>query len=252
MHVEFDKYANRNSFIHAWDNRVKIFSLFIYIICISLSKKIPVLTGVLVLNFFLALTSRLPLAYIMNKLKSPSYFFIFVLVVLPLWGSGQKYRVFNNFYVYKQGLNFAVIIILRGYSIVVAGILIFATSPFDKTMRAMRNMKIPDVIVMIILFTHRYINMYKNNAAKMKMALRLRGGVKPYTKKLFVSYSSFIVSLLVRSYEQTIRIYYAMILRGYESNEYLHFPFKSGIKDYIKAGVFLLMGAGILLPEYLL
>ncbi|NEP84812.1 MAG: hypothetical protein F6K39_45935, partial [Okeania sp. SIO3B3] len=123
---------------------------------------------------------------------------------------------------------------VRGFTIIILTIIMFGSSPFDRSMRALHQLKVPQIIINIILFTYRYIFLYLENLRKMKTALILRGYENKSTYRSIKIASGLILNLLLRSYEQTERIYNAMFLRGYEGRFYSHYQFKKDKGDVIK------------------
>lgn len=249
MHIDFDKYAYLKSPIHKWDIRFKITSLAILIISFSFIHNSLILVLSLPFVLSLILFSKLPFNFVLKTLKGPLLFFGIILIFLPLTASGNKVYLIGNIRIYHTSLALAVTIILRGFLIIVCFIIMFSTAKFEDTVRALHNLKIPKKLVSIILFTYRYIFLYKNKLRDMNHVLTVRGFQKKLNFRSFKILAGVIVNLLIQSFEQTERVYQAMILRGYDSNIVKKPSFNYTKYDILKTCFFIFISVIIIILE---
>ena len=120
-----------------------------------------------------------------------------------------------------------------------------STSTFILIASALRELKVPEKLVSMILFTYRYIFVYLDDLRKMRTSLKLRGFKNRNSMRSLKSSTSLIGSLLIRSFEQTERIYNAMILRGYTGKIYYNSEFNLELFD-ILFFIFLLIISSII------
>lgn len=249
MHIEIDKYSHLNSPFHSWDPRFKIISFIILVLSVSTVKEIQLLAAIFILSIFLALISRIPAFHIINRAKFPLYFFSFALIFLPITSEGKVLFEFIGISYHYEGLILAVSIIFRGLSILILVIILFGTSPFDVTIRSLHSLKVPEALIDIILFSYRYIFQYLDNIRKLKIAMMLKGENKAFNLKKIQLYAGLIVTLLVRSYEQTETMMASMILRGYEGKHFIiHFE-KYKFSDILKTAIFVILSISLIFIE---
>jgi ABC-type multidrug transport system fused ATPase/permease subunit len=101
----------------------------------------------------------------------------------------------------------------------------------------------------IILFTYRYFFVFSEDLRKMRIALNMRGAARRGFFRSMGSAANLAGSLLVRSYEQTERIYQAMMLRGYQGRIVTDEIFSLRFADVALAIILVLEPLAIMLAE---
>ncbi|MCL1830548.1 MAG: energy-coupling factor transporter transmembrane protein EcfT [Oscillospiraceae bacterium] len=105
------------------------------------------------------------------------------------------------------------VILFRSYLVVMALLLLVATTPFVGITDCMRRMKIPSIFIVVTELIYRFLSVIYDQTYSMYLAYSLR---KQDTKGLALKdCGSFTGQLLLRSFERAGRIYTAMSLRGY-------------------------------------
>ncbi|MEO0378589.1 MAG: energy-coupling factor transporter transmembrane component T, partial [Cyanobacteria bacterium P01_A01_bin.17] len=113
------------------------------------------------------------------------------------------------------------LIVCRFFSILTLGLVVLGTSPFSTTIKAMRSLGLPPVLADMMLLSYRYLFEFAQMLSTMQNAMQLRGFRAPalFSGRAQFSHLNRLASLtgtmLIRSYEQAIRSYQAMGLRGY-------------------------------------
>ncbi len=245
MHVDIDKYAKLKSIIHNWDARFKIVCLSILILSFTLIQKKLLFPVMIIIPLVLAFIAKLPIFFILVRLRLAITFFIIVLIFLPLGYGDSVMCYIIGINIYYDGFYLALAIISRGIAIIITVIVMFGTAPFDISMRALYSLRMPATLISLILFTYRYIFLYMDNLRKMNNALILRGFKKKLRLNSIKIISILASTLLIRSYEQAERIYNAMILRGYQGRLLLKHPFRVSISDLVLA--FIIVNIAVLL-----
>ena len=107
-------------------------------------------------------------------------------------------------------------IMLKSWLSVLMAMLLVATTTFPDTMRAMRGVGIPTVLVGVISFMYRYLFVLVDEAQRLQTARESRsagsGGTVAWRARVL---GGMVGSLFIRSYERSERIYAAMLSRGY-------------------------------------
>lgn len=215
MHIDIDEKAHLDSMIHRMDIRAKIISILAAALIISSCRTIPAALISAAFTFLLTLLSGIELSYYIRKIYYPLIFLIPLFIFLPFSSGGEILFSFWIFNIYTEGIIISLLISIKVTSIIILINIMISTATFSDTAAALKTLKIHDKMLNIILFTYRYFFVFFETLRKMKMALTLRGSEKRSTIKSLRSSANLAGSILVRSYEQTERIYQAMLLRGY-------------------------------------
>jgi cobalt/nickel transport system permease protein len=130
----------------------------------------------------------------------------------------------------RQGLTEFATIALKSWISVQAALLLAFTTPFHDLIDALRELRLPRVMVSIIGFMYRYLAVMGDEAERMARARSARSadptGRGGGTVRWRASVTGRMVgSLFLRSYERSERIYSAMQARGFDGElRYLRGP----------------------------
>lgn len=120
------------------------------------------------------------------------------------------------------GLLIFVTIALKSWLSVQVALLLTFTTPFHDLLDAMRELRLPRIIVAIIGFMYRYLAVLGEEAQRLMRARAARsavaadgqgGGTIAWRARVT---GGMVGSLFLRSYERSERIYAAMLARGFE------------------------------------
>ena len=216
MKLAIDRYAYLDSPIHRWQQNYKLVGLlglifaFAFINSLILLPIIIIVTGVI---FFL---SRLPFSYLLSRLKYPGWFILAVIFLLPFMVGKTVLLQWGELSLKLEGCETAAIIVVRFFCILTVSLVLFGTAPFLSSVKGLRSLGLPQVIVDMTLLSYRYLEEVGEMVNTMERAMKLRGFNKHHFKYRNVQVLARLIgTLLVRSYEKSTRIYQAMILRGY-------------------------------------
>jgi cobalt/nickel transport system permease protein len=213
-----DELADRKTAIHGINPAIKLIVTLIFIIIVVSYGKYN-LSGLIPLFFYpvilmsvgdipykpmlvgLAIASPLVIgAGIFNPILDRT-------IVLTLWGAAISSGM----------LSFASLI-LKCALTVLAALLLLATTGIGNIAAAMQKLHIPDVFIMQLLLTYRYISVLMGETGRVYNAYTLRATYqKGVSSKVW---GSLLGLLLLRTFDRAVRLYQAMKLRGYGNNYY--------------------------------
>lgn len=129
-----------------------------------------------------------------------------------------------------EGLRMFTTIALKSWVSVQAALLLAFTTPFHELVDALRELRMPRILVAIIGFMYRYLGVMSDEASRMMRARAARsadpdgrGGGSIRWRAAVVG--NMVGSLFLRSYERSERIYGAMQARGFDGEfHYLKGP----------------------------
>jgi cobalt/nickel transport system permease protein len=121
-----------------------------------------------------------------------------------------------------EGLRQFTTIALKSWVSVQAALLLSFTTPFHALVDGLRELRLPRIMVAIISFMYRYLDVLAGEAGRMSRARAARSAAAPSgrgggTLRWRASVTGHMVgSLFLRSYERSERIYAAMLARGFD------------------------------------
>ncbi len=237
--MELDQYARLRSPIHTWDARWKLIAIVPLIFVCAAVKHAPGLLCAALVSSTMVIISRLPIRHVLKILKGPFYFIIIMTPVLMLTSGGERLVSWKVVSVYRSGLYIAARLAIKALSIMLLFICLFGTARLQESMKAMEFFKLPPILLSLLFFTYRYIFLYLEELGKLLTAARLRGYTLLRGLKGLKSTVSILVTLLIRSYEQSERVYAAMRLRGYTGAFPTLCRFKTQASDVLKTSLLL-------------
>jgi len=246
-----DQYAQLRSPLHSWDARWKLIAIAPLIFVGAAVKHPPGLLCAAAVSAAMVIISRLPIRYVLKILKGPFYFIIIMTPVLMLTSGGERLVSWGVISVYRSGLYLAARLAIKALSIMLLFTCLFATARLQESMKAMAFFKLPPILLSLLFFTYRYIFLYFEELGKLLTAARLRGYTLLRGFKGLKSTVSILATLLIRSYEQSERVYAAMTLRGYTGAFPTLCSFKTQIGDVLKTSLLLSFSVLIVYMEVL-
>lgn len=120
-------------------------------------------------------------------------------------------------------------LMLKGVLCLSATFLLMATTPIDRLCAALRQFRVPKLLVTLMLLTYRYAGVMTRELAAMTDAYHLRA---PGQRGIHVSaWGSFLGQLLLRSMDRAQELYASMLLRGYSQEFHYASPPPFGTRD---------------------
>ena len=227
MKLILDRYAYLDSPLHRWHQSYKLVGLLSLIFAFAFVQNIWLLPIMSVITCILFSLSQIPVSFLIKRLRYPSWFILAVVILLPFISGSTPVLQLGWLTIKEEGFWQAVLISVRFFCILTLSIVLFGTAPFLSSIKAMRSLGIPRVIVDMTLLSYRYLEELGEMLATMQQAMRLRGfKTKGLDRRTLSVFAQLTGSILVRSYDRSLRIYQAMILRGYGSQD----PQKKSVK----------------------
>ncbi len=223
MELHLDAYAHLDSPLHRWEPRCRLVGLLVLMFAFAFVRDVHLLLPMLTVTLGLLLLSRLPVAYILSRLRYPGGFFLLMAIVVPFVVGHSVLVHLGPLTLYREGVLFLLVLMTRFVSILTLGIILFGVTPFLISASAMRALGVPPLLVDMLLLTYRYLHDLGHDLQTMQIAMRLRGFRGQWLNRRNLGVLAALVgSLLVRSYAQSERVYHAMILRGYGASSAAH------------------------------
>lgn len=232
MHFDaFDRYHEKQSFMHHLDPRVKVVITVIFILSNALLPDGAWIAFAVAWLFLLLANflSKLGLGYTLKRsLVALPFALIAVTVLFSIPGKPIfSFQLFMwNLVISDAGILRFVSILIRSWLSVQMAILLVATTRFPDLIHALEHLRIPAILTTIIAFLYRYLFVLTDEVFRLLRAResrsaaasgkRVGGGVLWRAKVA----GNMAGQLFLRSYERSDRIYQAMVARGYSGHLY--------------------------------
>lgn len=216
MKLALDRYAYLDSPLHRWQQGYKIIGLLSLIFAFAFVQNVWLLPIMVTITSILFMLSEIPISFLITRLRYPSWFILAVIILLPFVSGSTPVFQWGALVIKEEGCWQALLVSVRFFCILTVSLILFGTAPFLNSIKAMRSLGLPRVIVDMTLLSYRYLEELGEMLTTMQRAMKLRGfQAKKLNRRNLRIFAQLTGSILIRSYERSLRIYQAMILRGY-------------------------------------
>lgn len=156
--------------------------------------------------------SRVPFSYLAKRMIIEVPFVIFA-ILMPFVATGPKVEVVG-LSLSSAGLLAAWGLLAKGTIGVLASLTLAATTEPVDLLRGLERLRMPTLIVQIMGFMIRYLDVVTAEMGRMLTAMRSRG-CDPKSPRHWPVLARSLGALFIRSYERGERVHLAMLSRGY-------------------------------------
>ncbi len=250
-----ERYAREPGLLQAIDPRVKLVTFLVLLLLAAWTRRLDVLGGLYLLTLGLAIASRIPIDFFVKRVwlfipifagmvALPAIFNVVtpgkpLFTVLTLVGAPCFLPA--QIFVTEQGLYGALIFILRVATSVSIAVLLVLTTRWTRLLKALGVLRFPQIGILVLGMTYRYIFLFLHNMESIFLARRSRtvGRSNWQEKERWLAAS--IGSLLGKSYHMSNEVYLAMVSRGWNGRPVLSDHFTLCRRDWAWLGfVFIL------------
>jgi cobalt/nickel transport system permease protein len=207
-----------HSFIHRAPAHLKLVSLLGFMLLVVATPRdwhpAFAMYGVVLLAVVGA--SRVPPVYLAKRMAIEIPFVLFA-VLVPFVAQGPQVQVQVlglGVSLSEPGLVAAAGLLMKGTLGVLASLTLAATTEPEDVLRGLERLRMPDLIVQIMGFMIRYLDVVTGEMGRMLTAMRSRG-CDPRSPRHWPALARSLGALFIRSYERGERVHLAMLSRGY-------------------------------------
>lgn len=200
--------------VHRAPAHLKLVALLVFVLVVVTTPRewyaaygvyLAVLLGVIV-------TSRVPLGYLAKRMVVEVPFVVFALL-MPFVATGPRTEVLG-LTVSEHGLLAAWALLAKGTLGVLASLTLAATTEPTAVLAGLQRLRMPDLLVQIMGFMIRYLDVVTDEMGRMMVSMRSRG-CEPRSPRHWPALARSLGALFIRSYERGERVHLAMVSRGY-------------------------------------
>lgn len=220
-----EEIARQNGLLQSLDPRAKLVGALALLIAISASHNLVVIVALYMLTMPIAVASRVPMGFYLKRVwvfmpfftgvvALPALFNVFTpgtpVVTLIDLTSPRVYLTIT-----APGVVTAAFLLLRVGASVSIAVLLILTTRWATLLKALRVLRVPQVFVLILGMTYRYIYVLLHAANNMFLARKSRtvGRVSGAEDRHWLT--ATMGTLFAKSYELSDQVYLAMQSRGF-------------------------------------
>ena len=229
--------ALKNGFLQSLDPRAKIIGFLLFILQALLTGSIPVLLFLYSFCLFLVLISRINLGFFLKRTWIFIPLFSLFIVLPAIFSPGQALLTWHilglKLMITRQGLAGAVVFILRVITCVSFVVILNLTTKHFALLKALRIFKIPQIFIMTLGISYRYVYLFVEIIQNTYLAIKSRVGIGVRYRKGQNIVAWNIASLWERSVVLNEEVYKAMLARGYQGEILVWNDFKIRSRDWL-------------------
>ncbi|MDY7033083.1 MAG: cobalt ECF transporter T component CbiQ [Thermodesulfobacteriota bacterium] len=245
-----EEFASGDSYIHRLDPRMKILIAVSYAIVIAVSDKLPVLLCGLFFPVVLVAIARLNMKKVLFRLLIVNGFIFLLWIFLPFTYPGKPFFSIGPLTASWEGTVYASMITIKSNAIILASIVLLATSSITTLVHALKHLYVPEKLIHIFFFCYRYIHVIHLEYLKLTHAMKIRCFTPKTNMHTYRTYAYLVGILLLRSYDRSQRVYDAMLCRGFKGKFWMldHFELKKS--DMVSGSVMTLYIIGLVILQW--
>ena len=193
----------------------------------------------------LGLASAIPADFLIRRvwLALPFFTGMLVLPALFITPGPALLQLPLGLAVTTTGLHTALFLLLRVSTSVSLTLLLILTTPWNTVLSALSVLKVPDVFLLILGMTYRYIYLLLRVVNDMFLSRKSRVVGRLSTSENQKMLAAVSATLLNKSLNLSGEVYLAMQSRGFRGSIVTLKPFRMQSRDWLWLGVFLALSA---------
>jgi cobalt/nickel transport system permease protein len=237
-----EELAKKNGLLQRLDPKIKILSVLPLIVIAALARHLWVVAALFVIAMVLAVLSKIPLSTLAKRVWLGVLTFT-GLISLPALFLTPGRAIYTlpllGWEVTEQGLRAAAYLVLRAETAATFSVLLVLCTPWSKVLKALRVLRVPVVLVVILGMTYRYIFLLLRNAhdiftsRRSRMVGRLDG---PQQRRVAAACAGALMS---KTLQLSGDVYLAMRSRGFQGEVYVMDKFRAAWFDWLVLAVFI-------------
>jgi cobalt/nickel transport system permease protein len=221
--LESEEVAKRRGFLQSLDPRVKLLGMLGLVIAATTSRRLAVIGAVFLLACILAMGSRVPLRPLARTWLGALAFTGLIALPAVFWTPGPvRWHIpLVGWPVALTGIRTAAYLISRVETAATLSMLLVLSTPWTHVLKAMRVLRVPVVLVVVLGMTYRYILLLIGTAREIFESRRSRtvGTLDPGQRRWMAISAAGV--LLSKTMYLSGEVYLAMQSRGFRGDVYV-------------------------------
>lgn len=207
-------YVSVDSPVHRLPPQTKLAALlgFVLVVVSTPRQAYWAFAAYAVLLLTVAFVARIPIPLVLRRMTVEIPFVLFALLI-PFVAEGPQTTVLG-LSLSVPGIHAMLSILAKSTLGVFASVLLASTTDLPDLLRGLERLRLPQLMVQIMSFMVRYMDVIGGERDRMRIARESRGFVARDVRQLKIVATS-AGALFIRSYERGERVHLAMLSRGY-------------------------------------
>jgi cobalt ECF transporter T component CbiQ len=233
--LESEELAKRRGFLQSLDPRVKLLGMLGLVIAVTTSRRLAVIGAIFLLACLLAIGSRMPPRMLVRTWLGALAFT--GLIALPALfftpGMARWHVPLVGWPVTLTGIRTAAYLISRVAAAGTLSLLLVLSTPWTHVLKALRVLRVPAVLVLVLGMTYRYILLLIGTAREIFESRRSRtvGRLDPGERRRMAVSAAGV--LLSKTMYLSGEVYLAMQSRGFRGDAYVLDEFRMDGRNWI-------------------
>lgn len=247
-----EEHAHKPGWLQARNPRAKLVMFLATVLAASLSHSLLILVAFYLVLLIVARVSQIPYDVFVRRVWVGIPFFAGI-VILPSIFFAPSQRWFDltigPLHIGPSWITLlaAAVFVVRVGVCVSLAVLLILTTPWSDLMKSLRTFHVPQVFILLLTMTYRYIFLFLHTANGMFEARKSRtvGRTSGNEQRGWISGS--ITSLMQRSFQMSNEVYAAMAARGFKGEFYAYHDDQMKAVDWFAISGAILLGLVVFL-----
>lgn len=218
----FKKISEKNTFLHCLDGRIKTVLFLSGIIITTFLSHWYLIIILWLLSLYGYFTLHIPWKRLIKRLIIP-FTIAWIVLISMLFTNGRQiltYIPLGSYHlnIYNEGLYLGVLSMLRIMAAVSLACILSFCTPMIEILETLRIFKVPSIIIDLADMMYRYMFIIEETGKNMRHAQLSRMGYNSSWVHQIKDTAKVAVYVIIESLDRSIRIYNAMLSRGYNEN----------------------------------
>ena len=209
-----------DSFAARLDPRAKLLSVLGFSIFASVANRFPALLILFFMGVGMLASARAPCGEIFKRLAPVNLMILFLWCFLPFTSPGETVFSLGPLSASRQGILHAARISVKCDAIMLALIALTMSSSISDIGRAMRRLGLNEKMTHLFLFAWRYVHVIHTEYSRLVWAAKIRGFSPKNNLHTYRTAAWLVGMTLVKSADRALRVYDAMLCRGFDGKFY--------------------------------
>ena len=249
-----ERHARMDAFLQRLDPRAKLGMFLVLVLAASLTSSYLVLVALYVVVLAAAMASQIPSDMFVRRVWLGIPLFA-AIVVLPSIFFVQGPRLFSlslgplTIAPSIPGIAGAILLVMRvGVSVSLA-VLLVMTTPWADILKSLRSLRVPQVFVLILSMTYRYLFLFLHTVNGMFLARRSRVVAPARGREQRRWIGGTLGALMGRSFRMSNDVYAAMMARGFTGEMRSYTTFRLRPVDVVCLGSVVALAVALLVAD---
>jgi cobalt/nickel transport system permease protein len=243
---EAEELAKKNGLLQRLDPRIKIVAIGPLILIAALARQLTVIVALFALAVVLSLLSKVRLGTLLKRVWIGVLAFTGLISVPALFLTPGR-PIYSlpplGWIITAQGLRAAIYLVMRAEAAATLSALIILCTPWSNVLKALRVLRVPTILVVILGMTYRYIFLLLRTAHDMFESRKSRMVGRLDGRELRRMAGASAGVLLSKTLQLSEDVYLAMRSRGFQGDIYVLDEFHTAWLDWIMLALFTVIAA---------